>query len=195
MARYVPLTTAGRKLLATAKEIAELTRNDLENVDDWNAEYILVALQRSINNMVVGEVVIRYTLLDELLTSLISKYYFDVPKQRTNFKKWWRTKKFRVFNHHIMDEMFLLKKMQIAHAIKPLPGNIQSSIQRLNAIRNAFAHSFFPENRREHMKVHKVLYMGKDIRTPEGLEIFIDDSITTFDFIAKRVYRGWVSNK
>src|SRR5258708_21564790 len=132
-------------------------------------------------------------LLDELFTSLIAKYFFHVPKQPTNFKKWWRTKKFKIFNHYIMDEMFLLRKMQIIHAIKPLPGNIQSSIHRINSVRNAFAHSFFPENRREHRKLGKVLYMGKDIRTPEGLDAFITDAHDTYNFIAKRVYPGWAN--
>ena len=190
----MPLTKAERNVLKTAKEIAELTRNDLDAVDKWdNGEYRRYAIMGAINQMVTGEIIIRYTLLDELFTSLIAKYFFHVPKQPTNFKKWWRTKKFKIFNHYIMDEMFLLRKMQIIHAIKPLPGNIQSSIHRVNSVRNAFAHSFFPENRREHRKLGKVLYMGKDIRTPEGLDAFITDAHDTYNFIAKRVYPGWVN--
>jgi hypothetical protein len=188
----MPLTRAERKLVKIAKEIAELTGNDLNTVGDWEDGFRPYGIRASINHMVIGEIITRYTLLDELLASLISKYFFRVPKQRTNFKKWWRTKKFKIFNHFIMDETFLLKKLQIANAIRPLPGNIQSSIHRINSVRNAFAHSFFPENRKEHKKLGKVLYMGKDIRTPEGLDAFITDARKTYNFIAKRVFPGWV---
>ena len=135
----------------------------------------------------------RYTLLDELLGSLVAKYFFRVPKQRTNFKKWWRTKKFKIFNHYILDETFLLKKMQIAHAIKPLPGNIQSSIHRINSVRNAFAHSFFPRIGKSTKSWGRLLYMGKDIQTPEGLDAFIIDAHDTYNFIAKRVFPSWIA--
>ena len=188
----MPLTRAERKLVKTAKEIAELTGNDLDAVDNWEESFRPYGIRGSINHMVIGEIITRYTLLDELLGSLIAKYFFRVPKKKTNFKGWWRTKKFKIFNHHILDDTFLLKKMQIANAIKPLPHNVQSSIHRINSVRNAFAHSFFPENRKEHMKLGKVLYQGKDIRTPEGLDGFIEDARTTYNFIAKRVFPGWV---
>ena len=189
----MPLTKTERKLVKVAKEIAEITGNDLDTVDNWDeGEFRRYAIMGTINHMVIGEVIVRYTLLDELLTSLIAKYFFRVPKQRMKFKKWWRTKKFKIFNHHIMDEMFLLKKMQLAHAIKPIPGSVQSSIQRVNSVRNAFAHSFFPENRREHRKLGKVPYMGKDIRTPDGLDAFVTDALSAYNAIAKRVYPGWI---
>jgi len=184
------LTRAERKLLKVAQEIAELTKMDFNSAEDWDREEInpYYGIKGAIKNMVVAEVVTRYTLLDELLTDIIAKYFFQIPKQPTNFKKWWRTKKFKIFAHYIMDEMFLLKKMQIVHAIKPLPRNIQSSLHRINSVRNAFAHSFFPENRKEHRKVRKVLYLGKDIRTPEGLDAFILDAHETFNYLFDRAF-------
>jgi hypothetical protein len=59
--------------------------------------------------------------------------------------------------------------MDVVHAIKPLPSDVRKAIQKINAVRNAFAHSFFPENRKEHRKNKKVLYGGTDIRTQQGL--------------------------
>jgi hypothetical protein len=100
-------------------------------------------------------------------------------------------KKFRVFVHFMLDEMYLLKKMQLVHAIRPLPKDVRRTIERVNAIRNAMAHSFFPENRREYHPVGKVLYDGKDIRTSDGLRQFKDDCHEAYDYIAKRVYRQW----
>jgi hypothetical protein len=79
--------------------------------------------------------------------------------------------------------------MALVHAIKPLPKDVTSAIHRVNTIRNAFAHSFFPENRKEHRKNKKVLYNGKDIRTYEGIETFIDDAHTAFNYLARRAGR------
>jgi hypothetical protein len=81
----------------------------------------------------------------------------------------------QTFTHHILDEMYLLKKMELVHAIDPLPSEVIKTIRKVNALRNAFAHSFFPENRKEHRKHKKVLYSGKDIHTHEGLELFLND--------------------
>jgi hypothetical protein len=35
--------------------------------------------------------------------------------------------------------------------------------------------------------------MGRDIRTPEGLNGFITDAQDTYNFIAKRVFPGWIA--
>ena len=56
--------------------------------------------------MVTGEVVIRYSLLDEILADLVAEYFF----QSSDFPRLWRTKKFRTFVHYVLDEMYLLKK-------------------------------------------------------------------------------------
>ncbi len=92
----------------------------------------------------------------------------------------------------MLDEMYLLKKMQMAHAIHPLPKEIRSTIERVNAVRNTMAHSFFPENRKEHMKAGKVLYAGKDIRTAEGLQQFKDDCYEAYSHLRKRANIVWL---
>src|SRR5215471_3185494 len=125
-----------------------------------------LGLQIAIHKMVTGEIAIRYTLLDEILSDLIARYFFH----SADFPKLWRTKKFSTFVHHVLDEMYLLKKMDVVHAIKPLPSNVRKAIRKSNAVRNAFAHSLFPENRKEHRENKKVLYGDRDIRTHEGLK-------------------------
>jgi hypothetical protein len=106
---------------------------------------------------------------------VVAKYFFTVPKKKLHFGKLWRTKKFRIFVHHMLDEMYLMKKADIVHAIKPIPRDVRDHLNKLNALRNALAHSFFPENRRENRKTKKVLYAGVDIFTYEGVERFEDD--------------------
>ena len=186
-----PLTKAQRTLLQEAQAIADLTKLDISDLEEIDNQFRLVHLRMAINRMVVAEIVIRYTLIDEILSDLIARYYFKVPKKSIHFQKLWRTKKFSTFTHHILDEIFLIKKMALVHAIKPLSKDVTSAIHRVNTIRNAFAHSFFPENRKEHRKNKKVLYNGKDIRTYEGIEAFIDDAHTAFNYLARRAFGRW----
>jgi hypothetical protein len=184
------LTKLQRRLRSEAEEIAGMAQVDFWNLEKKdNPEYRTVGFKIAIAHLVTAEVITRYTLLDEILSDYLCRYYFK--KAGSGRFIYWKRKKFRLFVHYLLDEMFLLKKMQMAHAIKPLPKEVRETIQKLNAIRNAVAHSFFPENRKEHYKTKKVLYAGKDIRTSEGLRKFKDDCHDAYDYIQKSVLRVW----
>jgi hypothetical protein len=185
------LTRLQKKLRNEAEKIAEMAQVDFWNIEkDWEeSEWRTVGLRLAIAHLVVAEVINEYTFLDEILTDYICRYYFKKPGSPRFI--YWKQKKFRLFVHFMLDEMYLLKKMQMVHAIRPLPKEVRGTIEKVNAIRNAMAHSFFPENRKEHMKVGKVLYAGKDIRTAEGLQLFKDDCAAAYDFINKRVRSVW----
>jgi hypothetical protein len=187
------LTALQKKLYAEANKIAVMAQVDFWNVEkNWDkAEWRTVGLRIAIAHLVVAEVVSQYTLLDEVLTDYICRYYFKRPGNPRYI--YWKRKKFRLFVHFMLDELYLLKKMQLVHAIKPLPKEVRMTIGKVNAIRNAMAHSFFPENRKEHMKVGKVLYGAKDIRSAEGLRQFKDECDEAYNLIKKRVTRQWKS--
>jgi hypothetical protein len=53
--------------LKIAKEIAELTGNDLDAVGDWEEVFRPYGIRASINHTVIAEIITRYTHLDELL--------------------------------------------------------------------------------------------------------------------------------
>ncbi len=177
-----------RELFREADGIARLTQLNYRMIEEADPDARIPLLRNAINKMIVAEMVTRYTLLDEILSDLIARYFFKQPKNLLHFGKLWRTKKFETFTHHVLDEMYLLKKMELVHAIDPLPSQTTKTIRRVNALRNAFAHSFFPENRKEHRKNKKVLYSGKDIRTAEGLELFLNDWHPTWTYLARRAY-------
>jgi len=88
--------------------------------------------------------------------------------------------------HHVLDEVYLLKKMDLVHAIKPLPSDVIKAIRKINAVRNAFAHSLFPENRKEYRRNKKVLYADSDMRTHEGLKRFLVDYHLAFTYLERR---------
>ncbi len=152
------LTKTQRLLLKEARSIASLVKLDIWDIENKEKEARTPLLRIAISQMVIAEVVIQYTLLDEILTDLACRYYFKKKGKRFIL---WRQKKFRVFVNYVMDEMFLIKKMELVQAIRPLPREVRSTVHRVNSIRNAMAHSFFPENRKEHRKVGKVLYLEK----------------------------------
>ena len=57
-------------------------------------------------------------------------------------------------------------------------------MERLNAVRNAVAHSFFPENRYQYRTHKKVLYQG----LIEGFTLFQDECQSIIDYLVKRAF-------
>ena len=133
----MPLGTNMTDLLEDARSIAFLVGVDLDTV-----KVSTIRLEVAIHKMVVAEVVTQYTLLDEILGEIIIEYFFKVD--RATLRSSEEPNSYTIFSNHILDEMFLLKKMAIVHAIKVLPGEVTSVIQRVNSLRNALAHSLFP---------------------------------------------------
>jgi hypothetical protein len=184
------LTKKERELQKEAEEIAVMA-----NIDFWSAEREPKGHRRSfielaISRIVVAEIITRYTHLDEILSELICHYYFPRRRERGRHKLW-KNDKFRIFVNYLLDETYLIKKLDIAHAINPIAREVRSIVQKVNSLRNAMAHSFFPENRKEHRKVGKVLYKGKDIRTSDGVSAFLDDVHDAWTYLARRTYGEW----
>jgi hypothetical protein len=87
-----------------------------------------------------------------------------------------------------MDEQFLLPKARMVDAIKKLPKDINQAIDRINALRNAIAHSLFPENRRQYRATRKVIYQGANVFTLDGFEKVEDDFELVIDYLWKRAF-------
>ena len=183
----MPFTQLEQKLRKEAEEIARLAQVNISEADMWEKGLLRTTnLQIAINKMVVAAVVQRYTLFEEILKDIICNYYLGPGGKKPHLR--WKQKKFSTFVHYIMDEMYLLKKMELVNAIEPLPKELKETLRKVNAIRNSLAHSFIPENRKEHTNAGKVLYAGMDIRSPEGLKLFLDDCIKAWDSLATRAY-------
>jgi hypothetical protein len=89
----------------------------------------------------------------------------------------------------MLNEMYLLAKVRLVHAIKELPPDVQKAIDRINSLRNAIAHSFFPENRRQYRKYKKVVYRDVDIYTKDGIVKFTEDFDLGKEHLMRRA--GW----
>ena len=155
------LTPAERRLRSEVEEIASLVELDIWNIEDhepgpsraYHLEFMKDKLARS-------EVIIRYTLIDEFLTDIICDYYFHRRDKKNSYRSLWRTKHFKIFVHFLMDETFLLKKLATVEAITTVPVEVSKAIKRINDVRNAIAHSFYPQNRRRYHDHKKVIYNG-----------------------------------
>jgi hypothetical protein len=134
------------------------------------------------------EVATQYALIDEILAEIIVRYFFDIEPDVLHFEKSWKTEKFKIFVHHILDEMVLLKKLSIVRAIGPVPNEVSRIIDRINAVRNGIAHSFFAENGKENRTAGKVLNADPDIRSLDELRQFKDDADTAYRYLYDRLH-------
>jgi hypothetical protein len=184
------LTRVERRLVSEIEEIASTVLMDFWNIEkNYEPESRQYRLRLMKDNFVRGDVILKYTLIDEFLTDMICDYYFRRPnKSKTGYRQLWRTKHFKIFVHYLMDEMFLLKKLAAVEAITKVPSDVSKAIKRINDIRNALAHSFFPENRRRYMADKKVLYRGAHLFTVRGVQLFNEDYEIAEDFLIDKVF-------
>jgi hypothetical protein len=89
-----------------------------------------------------------------------------------------------------LESLYLLEKVRLVRSFYEIPKNIFEDIEKLNALRNAVAHAFFPEALRMYKKWQKVVYKGKDIFTLEGIKLFTEDMERVDDFFLQRIRKA-----
>jgi hypothetical protein len=184
------LTRAERRLQAEVKDIAFLVDVDFWAVEEnYKPGYRAAKLKLMKDKLVRAEVIYCYTLIDEYLTDVICDYYFKRrPKKSVGYARLWRTKHFKMFVHYLMDETYLLKKLSMVEAIKKVPTDVSKSIKRINDVRNALAHSLFPQNRRRYMAEKKVTYQGVDLFSRAGVVKLSEDCYIVYKHFHKKVF-------
>jgi hypothetical protein len=177
------------RLQQTAQRLGEIGRLDFWNAEYWETEHRIPLLRLAIAGIVRSEVVTEYTVIDDILATILCREYFKNSKQRRFI--FWNQKRFRVFVQYLLDEIYLLKKLDAVHALQPLPKEVREIVRKLNAVRNALAHSFFPENRKEYTKVRKLVWNAKDIHSADGFQEFRNDCHRAFVYLAVRAHGTW----
>jgi hypothetical protein len=161
---------------------------DYWNILDYDEDGRTVILEIMKQQLIRSDIIMSYTLIDEFLSVIMCHYYFKRPKQGFNFRQLWRTKKFQIFANYFLDDTYLLKKMAIVNAIKEIPSRVKSAIARINDVRNAIAHSFIPENRRQYKAYKKVMYRGTNIFVKEGVAKFSEDAQCVQDYLMQQAF-------
>ena len=106
-------------------------------------------------------------------------------------------KKYRRFNYFVIERLYLTQKLAFPKDVYKIPKQIAPTIEEINALRNAAAHAFFPENLRAyHMKGSpasrkpvSVLFCGEDIFSVAGARKFVDACGEVTQFLRKQLRR------
>jgi hypothetical protein len=173
------LTSVQNKLVEELDEIIEICYLNYNEIEKENKGDRTTYLEIIKDRYIRTEVIHNYVLIDEILTCFICDYFFGKKKSLIQL---WKTKKFQNFNFYISDTLFLLRKLELVDAILKLPKYIKTAIRELNSLRNGFAHSFFPKNRRK----NKPIYKKNDIYSIEGFRFFKKDQGNIIDELVKK---------
>jgi len=159
---------------------------DYWNIEKYPKEIRTGMLELQKRQAIVGDIITQYTLIDEAVSNEICKYFFGSSKSSIQL---WRTKKFQNFNYYILERLYLLQKLRLLGSVREVPKNIRQNVAKLDTLRNAVAHAFFPENLKDYKKWRKVVYKGKDIFTLEGIKLFREDMDSVNAFFLS-MYKG-----
>jgi hypothetical protein len=164
-----------QELVEEIDEIASLLVIDYQNISRVKKSERTIHLEIIKDQMIRGQIIMYYTLVDDVLGDQIRRYYFGKKSDSIRFRE---TKRFRLFNHHIIEELSLLKKFNFVRGIMAVPKSITDEIERLNALRNGIAHALFPQ----HSKRYRPLWKGKNIFTFDGIKSMVEDMEKVFEF-------------
>jgi hypothetical protein len=143
--------------------------------------------------LIRGEVVGRYTLIDDLMSSEVCRYFLpgkDLIKQ-------WKTLRFKRFNYYVIERLYMTQKLALLKDLYQIPRPIGQQIEEINALRNAVAHAFFPENLRAYQMKGRpgprkpiiVRYKGLELFSIEGAKAFVEDCADVTEFLLTKLKR------
>ena len=177
------LTKKQRELVAEVKHLLSVLALDpAEIAADVDPEARTTYLELAKDQVIRSAVILKYVLMDELLSAVVCWHYFG---KKRSFQKLWKTKRFKSFNYFILEKLYLLQKLDLARSIHEIPKWVSSDLGALNELRNGIAHSFFPQNRRR-----KPEWKGQSVFTRTGFERFLEDMQKLADFFVKRFWQG-----
>ncbi len=157
----------------------EETLTSIRGATGWP---LRVRCRRSKDQIICSAVILKYVLMDEFLSAVICWHYFG---KKRSFSQLWKTKRFRSFNHFVLERLYLLQKLDLVKSVHDIPKPVAADPATLNDLRNGIAHSFFPQNRRR-----KPEWKRKSIFTDAGFERFLEDMGKLSDFFVERFSRG-----
>lgn len=175
------------------EQVSEIVRVDYWNIRRRPREWRTAVLEVMKRELVRGEVIGQYTLIDDILATELCRYFLPSGNQIAQ----WKTKKYRRFNYFVIERLYLTQKLAFLKDVYTIPKAISSTIEEVNALRNAMAHAFFPENLRAHhmkgppapRKPIRVLYGGNDIFSVSGAKKFVEDCAQVTQFLREKLKR------
>jgi len=177
------LTRAQRRIISEIDEIRDKLGLDHKAVvDEWEgSEFLTPFLELIRRQEIAAAIVNEYTYIDELLGTVIAKHFLGVGGGSAA----WRTKRFRRFNHFILERLYVQQKLALVKDLRPpLKRETVRYIEKVNDLRNAVAHSFFPEN----LRGPRTTYKSLDVFTLKGFQTLRDDRDDALGPLFERAY-------
>lgn len=103
------LTLKQKALLAESEQISEIVRVDYWNIRQWPCESRTAVLEVMKRELVRGEIIGQYTLIDDFLATELCRYFLPGSNQIAQ----WKTKKYRRFDY--------LDRATVSHAEARVP--------------------------------------------------------------------------
>ena len=175
------LTKRQREIANDIKYLTEVLKltPELSGVD---REFRTVHLELARRHLVTSGVLNQYLWMDEMLNDTICRELF--PRSAA-YPQLWHTKWFKAFNYYVLERIYLVQKADFARATTRMPKKVYKDLMALNELRNALAHSFFPENRRV-----KPSWKGANIFSRDGFDQFRNDMGRAAEFFLNRIVRA-----
>jgi hypothetical protein len=179
------LTRAQQRIVGEIEELLRIGGYDWRVVEElYETDARLEQLKRIKLDFIRMKVIGDHVFADELLSVIIVAYFFPVK----DFPMRWKNKKMLTFMHFIMEELFMLRKLALVREIRGFDKGMAEMLQSLNALRNAMAHSFVPEMKRDYRKIRKVIWKGQDIYTTQGMAQFDTDMRNLVDYLFQMAF-------
>ncbi len=175
------LSAPQRRLLRELDEIAALLRLNYREIEEYDPAERTTRLNLVRHQLIRGEIVMAYTLVDEFLNAILCNHFFG---RKTSHIKLWKTKRFKNFNYFFLEKVSLMEKLAYVRAIREVPKSIRRNVEQLNALRNGIAHAFFPEN----LRSAKPTWKGMDVFSLKGMKQLVDDLADIDDYLTKRAF-------
>lgn len=177
------LTKKQQRLVAELRHLTSTLRlNYDEIVSEADSEARTTLLELARDQLTRSVVILKYVLMDELLSAVICWHYFG---KKRGFPELRKTKRFKSFNYYILEKLYLLQKLDLIRSIHDIPKWVSSDLAALNELRNGIAHSLFPQNRRR-----KPEWKGQSVFTREGCDRSLEDTQKLSDFFLERFWKG-----
>jgi hypothetical protein len=159
-------------------EAASLNPDMVLRVAESNSWVVAPLLRNMTDQVVRGEVILEYTMIDMEFDIVLYQHFFGKNLQAARRRQRFKTLRL------ILQNLYLLQKLAIVRSFREVPKVIASTIGAVNDLRNGLAHNFFLE----HLGQSKRTYKGLNIFTAEGLNVFLKDTSEVKEFLHPEVF-------
>lgn len=189
------MSTREQKVNKHKNEIRKLKElnglNDILDTSEKNT-YTFSQLEGQKRQLITVLILNSYLQIDAKMSILVANFFFHhCSKEWEVVQKVVNSKEFLVFSKKLLNEMPFLRKVSVIKEFVVIPKDTLTTINKLNDLRNAIAHSLMPEQLGE----ERVKYKGKLIFTLTGAKLIKQDVGKVMSFLQKNFVKAFDDNR